>query len=54
MKDGGITMIPEVEPILLGLENPFLLSVSFENSNFQGQNGKNEIVKTFEKYFLTF
>ena len=41
MENGGITMIPGVEPILLDLENLFLLSVSLENLIFQGKNGKN-------------
>ena len=31
-------MIPGVEPILLDLENLFLLSVSLENLIFQGKN----------------
>ena len=32
-------MIPGMEPILLDLENLFLLSVSLENSMFQGKRG---------------
>ena len=35
IRNEGITVIPEVEPILLDLENLFLLSVSLENWNFQ-------------------
>ena len=31
MKNEGISMIPGVEPILMDLENLFLLSVSLEN-----------------------
>ena len=45
MKDEEITMIPGVEPILLDLENLFLLSVSLENLIFQGKTGKKETRK---------
>ena len=53
MENGGITMIPGVEPILLVLENLFLLSVSLENLIFQGKNGKNETRKILEIYYYT-
>ena len=44
-------MIPGVEPILLDLENLFLLSVSLENLIFQGKNRKNETRKKLEIYY---
>ena len=46
MKNKGITMIPGVEPILLDLENLFLLSVSLENLTFHGKTEKKRNFKT--------
>ena len=44
-----ISMIPGVKPILLDLENPFLLSVSLEKLIFKGKNRKRQNEKNWEK-----
>ena len=43
IKHDRITMIPGVEPILLDLENLFLLSVSLENYIFPGKKAKTKL-----------
>ena len=48
MNNGGITMIPGMEPILLDLENPFLPSRDLKNRR-KTQKFEVKIFKKFEK-----